>query len=173
MNSSVLRCSSITQESQPSSHPGACDGNSKNSRYNICFASVSLSRCTGVPAPAGAYIMLMPMVYTFEYGPLKVPGIPLQTLVGAIFVGVGLLMVMTARTFSSKMLIKGPVRARDPHTSHLRSVCGDDCVYRRVRVTLVGGWGWGLQRYRDCQKRKATSKIREGAGEIKLIIIVR
>jgi hypothetical protein len=40
-----------------------------------------------------------------------------------MFVAIGCLMVMTARTFSSKMLIKGPVRAKDPHTSHLRSVC--------------------------------------------------
>lgn len=88
-----------------------------------------------MPAPAGAYLMLMPMVYTFEYGTPKIGDWPLQTIVSGVFIGVGLLMVMTARTFSSKMLIKGPVRGRDPHTSHLRSVCVSSAAHPLIRRT--------------------------------------
>ncbi|KNC77645.1 hypothetical protein SARC_09900 [Sphaeroforma arctica JP610] len=75
----------------------------------------------GVPAPAGAYLMLMPLVYTFVFGPYERIGVHQNTVVMFAFLAVGCLMISSLRMFSSKMLIKGPIKARDPHTSHLRS----------------------------------------------------
>eukprot|EP01134_Creolimax_fragrantissima_P000737 CFRG0737T1 len=75
----------------------------------------------GVPAPAAAYLMLMPLVYTLVFGSYNSIGLHQNTVVLGTFFTVGCLMMSSLRMFSSKMLIKGPIKARDPHTSHFRS----------------------------------------------------
>ncbi|HYD64508.1 CDP-diacylglycerol--serine O-phosphatidyltransferase [Azospirillum sp.] len=59
----------------------------------------AFSYFTGVPAPAGAALVLLPMVASFELGP-EVAGHPL--LVVPWTLAVGLLMVSTMPTFSGK-----------------------------------------------------------------------
>lgn len=55
---------------------------------------------TGVPAPAGAGLALLPMMASFHFGPDSLFESPLLT--GVVLVGVSLLMVSTIPTFSGK-----------------------------------------------------------------------
>lgn len=77
----------------------------------------------GIPAPAAALVSLFPVVYWLQYEPSAAVPIPfrVRTVVPAVYLVVAVLMVARLRTFSSKMLIKGPVVPADPSTSHLRS----------------------------------------------------
>eukprot|EP00667_Euglena_gracilis_P015349 EG_transcript_15951 len=77
----------------------------------------------GIPAPAAALVSLMPMVYWLQYASTEHDAVPLRprSVVPVVYVVVAALMVGRFRTFSSKMLIKGPVHPQDPRTSHLRS----------------------------------------------------
>eukprot|EP00123_Amoebidium_parasiticum_P012127 comp21139_c0_seq1/m.28594 comp21139_c0_seq1/g.28594 ORF comp21139_c0_seq1/g.28594 comp21139_c0_seq1/m.28594 type:complete len:372 (-) comp21139_c0_seq1:694-1809(-) len=91
----------------------------------------------GVPAPMGAYLALTPLMYWFQYG-YPYSTVRLETLVASTFIIVGLLMISTLRTFSSKMLIRGPVRPKDPHTSHLRSRTFASAIAKLAAVGVFG-----------------------------------
>jgi len=77
----------------------------------------------GIPAPAAALVTLSPMVYWMQFHDAPIEGqlLPVRAVVSLSFFVVGCLMICQLRTFSSKMLIRGAVRATDPTTSHLRS----------------------------------------------------
>lgn len=74
----------------------------------------------GVPAPAGALLSLFPVSY-FQLYPQTRCTANVELYIIGWFLLVGFLMVSSIHTFSSKMLIKGPIRVRDPSTSHFMS----------------------------------------------------